>query len=99
MGKAKRAAKKERREDKALLEAERRVYERRHRVRLGLVVAVPVLTGAAAGVTAWVYDRPSLSGAILLGGALVWLAVGLSFLGAQVPPRGRGRPGSINFGR
>ena len=99
MGKAMREKKKARKADKAIAEAEQLELERKHKRRLALVVAVPVLSGLAAAAAAWGYDRPSLAGAILLGGALVWLAVGLSFIGAQVPRRNRGRAGSIDFGR
>lgn len=99
MGKAKRSDKKARRKDKerqAELEA---AAERAQRVRRVVVAAIPLVSLAIAGVCWWVLEMPSLTGAVLLGGALVWLMAGLGFLGSRVQPRDRHRAGSIDFGQ
>lgn len=36
---------------------------------------------------------------VMVLGLLIWLAVGLGNLGAQVPPRDKTRPGAIEFGK
>jgi hypothetical protein len=98
MGKAKRKAKKDRKLNKELAEQERR--EEEARLRRGRIVntTVPLVFGALAAGAYWGLDNPSLAGATLLGGAVVWLMLVLGFLGAQVKPRDRDKAGSIDFG-
>jgi hypothetical protein len=63
-----------------------------------VVAVIPIAAlGAAAGLY-YGMESPSLAGAALLGGALIWLMVGLGFLGSNVRPRDRHRAGSIDFG-
>ena len=45
------------------------------------------------------FDSRSMAGAIALGGAMIWLLVGLGYLGGSVKPKDRGRAGSIDFGQ
>lgn len=98
MGKAKREAKKARRENKELLEQQRVEMERLRKRRRILVAAVPVVTGAIAAGLWFGLESGPLTGAALLGGAVVWLLMGLGYLGAGVSPRDRDRAGSIDFG-
>jgi len=98
MGKARRAEKKARKEDRSL-EAEDTVRQikaaRRRRI---VLLVVPVVTLAAAAVCLWEFDLAQVAGAVMLGGFVVWLMLLLGFLGSSIPPRGRSRAGSIDFG-
>ena len=98
MGKAKRKVKKDRKKNKELAEQERRDAEARLRRARIINLSIPVVFLALAAGFYWGLDNPSLAGATLLGGALIWLMVGLGFIGSQVAPRDRDRAGSIDFG-
>ncbi len=98
MGKAKRKAKKDRKKNKELAEQERREAEARIKRARIINAAIPIVFLALAAGAYWGLNNPSLAGATLLGGALIWLMVGLGFIGAQVAPRDRDRAGSIDFG-
>src|SRR5580704_12274247 len=65
--------------------------ERLARVRLGLLWAVPVLSlGAAAGLY-FALENSIGAGVALLVGSITWLGLGLTALGARVPPSDRER--------
>ncbi len=98
MGKAKRQAKKDRKKNKELAEQERRAIEARIKRGRMINAAIPLIFLALAAGAYWGLGNPSLAGATLLGGALIWLMVGLGFIGSQVSPRDRDRAGSIDFG-
>lgn len=98
MGKAKRKVKKDRKKNKELAEQERQAAEARLKRGRMINMAIPVVFIAAAAGCYWGLDNPSLAGATLLGGALIWLMVGLGFIGSQVNPRDRDKAGSIDFG-
>ena len=73
--------------------------ERLAKRRRAIVALIPMLTIVAA-VTAYIgFDSRSIAGAIALGGAMIWLLVGLGYLGGAVRPRDRTRAGSIDFGQ
>ena len=98
MGKAKRLAKKARQKDKELqaqLEAQAERVKRKHRM---VVIAVPIVTAAAAAGVWFGMESESMAGAVILGGMVVWLLVGLGYLGGSVRPRGRKGAGAIDFG-
>jgi hypothetical protein len=98
MGKAKRRVKKDRKHDRELAkEAQAQAEARLRRGRI-INIATPCVFIVAAAGFYWGLDNPSLAGATLLGGALIWLMVGLGFVGSQVSPRDRDRAGSIDFG-
>ena len=98
MGKAKREAKKARKKDKTIEARERADAERARKKRRIIVLLIPVLTAAVA-LTFWLgLEMPSLAGATLLGGAVLWLMVELGYVGAGVPPRDRSKAGSIDYG-
>lgn len=98
MGKAKREEKKSKKQNREL-EREAAIAEARAQRRRRVVVAsIPILSLAAAAGAYWGLEEPSVAGATLLGGALLWLMVGLGFLGSAVRPRDRHRAGSIDFG-
>jgi hypothetical protein len=63
------------------------------------VTAVPVVTLAGALTAFFYFDSSSIAGAITIGGALVWLLLGLGYLGGDIEPRDRTRAGSIDFGQ
>lgn len=92
--------KKERRAQEREERRQREVEEkRRNRRRQVLVWSIPLVTGAAAA-GAWFYlENKAATGAIILGGAMIWLLAGLGFIGSGVTPRDRIRAGSIDFGR
>jgi hypothetical protein len=98
MGKARRQVKKDRKKNKELVEQERAIADARQKRARIVNVAIPVVFIAVAAGFYWGLDKPSLAGATLLGGALIWLMVGLGFIGSQVSPRDRDRAGSIDFG-
>jgi hypothetical protein len=98
MGKAKRADKKERRQNREI-EAEIRAAEQvRDRRRRLIVWSIPAVTVLVAVGFWFGLESPSLAGAAILGGAMIWLLVGLGFIGGAVRPRDRNRAGSIDFG-
>jgi len=99
MGKAKREAKKARKENKEIEAQERAEAERARRVRQRIIIAIPLVTLAIAAGLWFGLDSASLAGAALLGGAVIWLMAGLGFLGAGVSPRDRTRAGSIDYGK
>jgi hypothetical protein len=98
MGKARRDDKKARKKNRELEAEARAAQERAQRRRRIIIAAVPIVALAVAAGVYFGLDEPSLAGAALLGGALVWLMVGLGFLGSSVQPRDRHRAGSIDFG-
>ncbi len=54
-----------------------------------------------AGAVALYFGAGSSQGAaiVMVLGLIIWLAVALGNLGAQVPPRDRTRPSAIEFGK
>jgi hypothetical protein len=98
MGKAKRVAKKARKNDKALQAELEAQAESRRKKRRAVIIAVPVLTAAAAAAVWFGLESESGAGAVILGGIVVWLLVGLGYLGGSVRPRDRRGAGSIDFG-
>lgn len=103
MGKAKREAKRARKaargtdKEREFLEAER-AFVRRTRRRRIILAAIPLLTVAAAAGFYFGLEDAQAAGISLLVGVVVGLLYGLGTLGAAVPPRDRGRAGSIDFG-
>ena len=104
MGKAKRAAKRARKQargtgDEAALAAqEAHAARTRGRKRL-VILAMPVVVLVAAVLLHAVADRPQLAGIVGLAGAVVWFPLWLGTLGSEVPRRDRRRGGSIDFGK
>jgi fatty acid desaturase len=103
MGKAKREAKRARREarrsghDEAFLASER--LQRRHlRRRRILLVVVPALTAMVAAGLHYGMGNGRAAGVVLLLGIAVFFLLGLSSIGSSVQRRDRDRAGSIDFG-
>ena len=103
MGKAKREAKRARRQargteaEQAFLEAERAAERARRRRKIALL-AVPALAAAVAGGLYFGLDDGQAAGIALLLGVILFFLVGLGALGSAVPVRDRDRAGSIDFG-
>ncbi len=103
MGKAKQQAKKEarkraQREAKEAREAERLAIEKAEAQRRAVLIAVPLLTFAAAAGLYFGINRPQLAGMALLIGGVIFLMFGLSAIGGKVEPKDRHRAGAIDFG-
>ena len=63
------------------------------------VRAFPIVVVAAA-LFVWLFFKNSQVAAIVgMAGAIVWLAIALSSIGAKVPPRDRVRGSAIDFGK
>ncbi|MCS6799108.1 MAG: hypothetical protein NZ898_11370 [Myxococcota bacterium] len=60
--------------------------------------AIPGVALAGAAGLHFGLDEPQLAGATLLAGALLWLTLGLFFLGSNIQPRTRTRPAALDFG-
>jgi hypothetical protein len=98
MGKAKREDKQKKREDKEAVQALAEIQAKRASRRRIVIIAIPLLTAAAAAGTWFAFDNEAATGAVVLLGSLLWLLFGLGFLGGSVKPRDRTRAGSINYG-
>lgn len=73
--------------------------ERRHRIRIALLIAIPILAiGAAAAAVHFLESKPA-AGIILLLGAALWITVLAVNLGQDIPRRDRLRYQGLNFGR
>lgn len=96
--------KKERKRDKREQEAaERDVAERAAARTRGImravVIAIPILTIAAALITWAVTEETSTAAMVGLIGIGLWVPALLGLIGAAVNPRDRTRAGSIDFGQ
>ncbi|MCA9602286.1 MAG: hypothetical protein R3A78_10815 [Polyangiales bacterium] len=72
---------------------------RRATTRRNVLLGIPTLTVAAGAGAWWGLESRGLTVGILVGGLLVWLALGLAFLGAGIQPRDRLRGSNIDYGR
>lgn len=92
--------KKEQREAERAQRAQAQALQQRLNFRRRVIVtAIPVLTAAAAATSWFVLENKPATGAVILGGAMIWLLAGLGFIASAVPPRDRIKAGSIDFGR
>lgn len=104
MGKAKRAAKRARREAKgtdreeeftqASVDAVEQLTRRRQ-----LVFAIPPITFAVAAGLYWGLGDSRLAGVTILLGGVAFMLLGLGLLGGSVEPKDRDKSGSIDFGQ
>ncbi len=98
--KDKKTTKREKREQEA---ADRQAAEeaalKRRRTMRSVVVAIPVITLAAAGITWATTDDVRLAALVGLLGVGLWVPALLGVIGASVSPRDRTRAGSIDFGQ
>jgi len=90
---------------KARKEAERAAREEAERLakaaaakRKRILLAIPVLTAAAAAGAYFALENERLVGISVLIGGLLWLMVALGAVGGSIKPRDRLRSGSIDFG-
>ncbi len=99
MGKAKRDAKRAKkeaeREAKLVAEEAQRERDKRRRV---VMAAIPLVSVALALVAYFALDDARMTGVDILVGSLVFLTYSLGAIGASVKPKDRNRSGSINFG-
>ncbi|MEM9189801.1 MAG: hypothetical protein AAGF12_11530 [Myxococcota bacterium] len=98
MGKAKRERKKARKANRELEEQAKAEEARRVKKHRAILAAIPTATVVVALTLYFALEEPQLAGATVLGGTMVWLMVGLGFIGGSVKPRDRNRAGSIDFG-
>lgn len=59
----------------------------------------PVVVTAIAATIYFAAGSAQGAAVVMVFGAVIWLAIGLGSLGAQVPPRDGSRPGAIEFGK
>ncbi len=73
--------------------------QRRHRLRLALLILIPLLSiGAAVAAARFLDSRPGAGIALLAGAALWFLAFAVD-VGEAIPRRDRNRASGLNFGR
>jgi hypothetical protein len=97
---AKKESKKEKRErEAAAREAAERELERVARIRRAVVIALPLVTLLAVGITWAVTEDVQTAALVGLIGVGLWVPILLGAVGAAVRPRDRTRAGSIDFGQ
>jgi cation transport ATPase len=99
MSKANREDKKARRErEKAEQEEDRAANELRRKRWRAVLIGIPAVAVSGSAVLHFALDESQLAGAILLAGALLWLMVGLFFLGSAIQPKQRTRASALDYG-
>ncbi|HEY8430597.1 MAG TPA: hypothetical protein VIL20_19590 [Sandaracinaceae bacterium] len=97
--KSKKQEKREQRERRAAeLAAIERVAYRRRRIMRAVVIAIPLVTIAAAVLTYVLTDEAQTAALVGLIGVGLWVPAVLGLVGGAVSPRDRTRAGSIDFG-
>lgn len=97
--KTKRERKRDKREQEAAeLEAAEQVATRRRRTMRWIVIAIPLVTLAASGITWAATDDIRMAALVGLLGVGLWVPALLGSIGGAVQPRDRTRAGSIDFG-
>ncbi len=97
-------SKRERRKKKHNVEEERRsepalvAIERRARIMRAFLIALPILTIAAAAGAYFALDDKRMAALVGVIGVALWVPALLGSIGSSVRPRDRTRAGSIDFG-
>ena len=72
---------------------------RKHRVRLALLILIPLLSIGIAVIMIKVVDSRPAAGLVLLLGCALWITTFAVDLGQDIPPRDRLKYQGLNFGR
>lgn len=72
---------------------------RGHRLRMALLIVIPVLTIGGALSSVYLLESKAGAGMVLLLGCILWITAFAVDLREEIPPRDRIRSSGLNFGR